>query len=495
MADKKPHILIFNPDQWRGDVLGHLGNKAAITPNLDAIVKNDAVSFANAFCQNPVCTPSRCSFMTGWYPHVRGHRTMYHMLQPDEPMLLRELKELGYFVWWGGKNDLVPAQHGYDQYCDVKFEPVPDPGRPMRPDLHSWDGWRGSPGGEDFYSFFFGKIENDTSEPYIYDHDWAIIEGAVDLIQNSPLDQPICIYLPLGFPHPPFAVEDPWFSQVDRDALPGRIPPPETWDKFPSILAGIAKRQKLDGWSEDKWVELLATYYGMCARVDAQFGMVVEALKTTGMYEDTAIFFFADHGEFAGNYGLVEKTQNTFQDCLTRVPLIIKPPQGTQIKPGVQNALVELIDMRATVEVLTGLQPSHSHFGRSLLPQIADQTARQRDAVFCEGGRLHNERHCMELEYGADQSTQGLYWPRVGLQSSIGPEHTKAIMCRTHTHKYVRRLYEKDELYDLVIDPQELRNQIDNPTYSQVLGELKERLLTHYLETTDVVRHEPDRRS
>ena len=68
-------------------------------------------------------------------------------------------------------------------------------------------------------------------------------------------------------------------------------------------------------------------------------------------------------------------------------------------------------------------------------------------------------------------------------------------MCRTSTHKYVRRLYEKDELYDLVNDPQELRNQIDNPTYSQVLSELKERLLTHYMETADVVKHEPDRRS
>lgn len=122
MAGKLPHILIFNPDQWRGDVLGHLDNPAAVTPNLDAITENDAVSFTNTYCQNPVCTPSRCSFMTGWYPHVRGHRTMFHMLQPDEPMLLRELKEAGYYVWWGGKNDVVPAQNGFSDYCDVKYQ-------------------------------------------------------------------------------------------------------------------------------------------------------------------------------------------------------------------------------------------------------------------------------------------------------------------------------------------------------------------------------------
>ncbi|MFW6278903.1 MAG: sulfatase-like hydrolase/transferase, partial [Bacillota bacterium] len=106
----KPNIIIFNPDQFRSDALGHLGNEASHTPNLDKLVENDAVSFNNAFCQNPVCTPSRCSFMSGWYPHVRGHRTMYHMMKDDEPVLLRRLKEAGYYVWWGGKNDLIPGQ-------------------------------------------------------------------------------------------------------------------------------------------------------------------------------------------------------------------------------------------------------------------------------------------------------------------------------------------------------------------------------------------------
>ena len=143
MTKHYPHILIFNPDEWRGDVMGHLGNPAAVTPNLDAIVESEAVSFANAFCQNPVCTPSRCSFMTGWYPHVRGHRTMFHMLQPDEPMLLRDLKNAGYFVWWGGKNDVVPAQNGFDDYCDVKYQAPDKPNRPKFTNLHAYNDWRG----------------------------------------------------------------------------------------------------------------------------------------------------------------------------------------------------------------------------------------------------------------------------------------------------------------------------------------------------------------
>lgn len=494
MTSKLPHIIIFNPDQWRGDVLGHLGNDAAVTPNLDAFVETEAVSFSRAFVQNPVCTPSRCSFMSGWYPHVRGHRTMYHMMQPDEPVLLRDLKEMGYFVWWGGKNDLVPAQNGYDDYSDIKYQAPDTPDRPLHPDLHTWDEWRGPPDEDNFYSFYYGKIEKTPGEDYLYDFDWAMIEGAVEFLKNAPDNAPTCIYLPLGYPHPPFAVEDPWYSQIDREAIPPRIPTPAKWDDFPSILKVIYDRQRLQGWSEERFTELIATYYGMCARVDAQFGMLVEALKETRLYDDTAIFFFSDHGEFAGNYGLVGKNQNTFQDCLTRVPFIIKPPKGTPIRTGIRDALVELVDFRATVEDLIDLKPDYTHFGRSLLPLIAGENAQHRDAVFCEGGRIHGETHCMGLVSTSNQIPQGLYWPRVAIQSSEGPEHTKAVMCRTQTHKYVRRLYEKDELYDLGNDPHELVNQIENPAYAKILGQLKDRMLTFFLETGDVVKHETDQR-
>ena len=77
---RRPHIIIFNPDEMRGDALAHLGNPASITPNLDAFAANEAVSFGQAYCQNPVCVPSRCSFFTGLYPHVRGHRTMSQLM-------------------------------------------------------------------------------------------------------------------------------------------------------------------------------------------------------------------------------------------------------------------------------------------------------------------------------------------------------------------------------------------------------------------------------
>ncbi|MBW7460562.1 sulfatase-like hydrolase/transferase, partial [Paenibacillus sepulcri] len=188
----KPHIVIFNPDQWRADVMGHLGNIAAVTPNLDRLVQTDAVSFRNAFCQNPVCTPSRCSFMSGWYPHVGGHRTMFHMMQEDEPVLLKSLKDEGYTVWWGGKNDLVPAENGFEAYCDIKYQPEKKP-RPET-NLHFSDGWRGDPESDNYYSFYAGKLEKAPDEEAYYDGDWANVLGAIDFIRNAPQDKPLCIY-------------------------------------------------------------------------------------------------------------------------------------------------------------------------------------------------------------------------------------------------------------------------------------------------------------
>ena len=483
---KQPHIIIFNPDQWRGDVMAHLGNPAAVTPNLDRITESDAVSFRYAFCQNPVCTPSRCSFMTGWYPHVRGHRTMHHMLQPDEPVLLKQLKDAGYFVFWGGKNDLVPRQNGFADYCDVKYEAP----RPLQPNTHRADDWRGDPDGDNYYSFFVGKLDAPEDEVY-YDNDWAMVDGAIEQIRNAPSDQPLCVYLPLGYPHPPYGVEEPWFSQIDRELIPPRRSTPD-WSKKPSLVAGIYERQRLQNWSEERFNELRAVYYGMCARVDEQFGRVLSALKESGLYDDSAIFFFSDHGDFTGDYGLVEKTQNTFEDCLTRVPLIVKPPADEPIQPGIRDQLVELIDFTATAYDWAGIDPGYDHFGRSLAPLIAGSGDEHRDAVYCEGGRRIGEEQAMEKDSPSFYDPSGLYWPRVQLQGSEGGEHSKAAMCRSRDYKYVRRLYETDELYDLKEDPGELVNRINDPDYAGVLADLRERMLTWYQSTCDVVPHKTD---
>ncbi|MEW5719975.1 MAG: sulfatase/phosphatase domain-containing protein, partial [Chloroflexota bacterium] len=109
---------------------------------------------------------------------------------------------------------------------------------------------------------------------------------------------------------------------------------------------------------------------------------------------------------------------------------------------------------------------------------------------FSEGGRIRGEKQCMEL----DADLNGPYMPRLYWQRQEGPEHTKAVMCRTHEWKYVRRLYEQDELYNLRDDPHEMNNRINDPALASVVAQMKERMLTFFLETGDVVPFDIDRR-
>jgi arylsulfatase A-like enzyme len=489
LADK-PHLILLNPDQFRADALGHVGNPAAVTPTLDRLARSEAVSFRNAFIQNPVCTPSRCSFMTGWYPHTRGHRTMHHMLRPDEPCLLKILKDSGYYVWWGGKNDLVPAQSGYEAYCDEKHA-----AGKTKVNFYADQSWRGSPETDAYYSFLAGRLEGTSTPDAPLHSDWSHLYGAIRRIRNRPPDQPLCIYLALEYPHPPYGVEEPFYSMIDRSRLPERIAAPEAGAPEPSIRAGIRQAQGLGEWTRERWEELRAVYLGMCARIDHQIGMIIDVLKEEGIYDQTALMVFSDHGDFTGDYGLVEKTQNTFEDCLVQVPFVIKPPAGFEVAPRVSEAMVELVDLPATVADICGLELQYTQFGSSLLDVVAGRSDRHRDAVFCEGGRLASEEHCAESQSNPDRDAGNLYWPRLKLQMSSGPEHTKASMVRTAAYKYVRRLYESDELYDLAADPQQRVNRIDDPSLAPVRDGLIDRMLRWYQETCDQVPWRADRRN
>ncbi len=490
---KRPHILIFNPDSWRGDALGHMGDPAAVTPNLDRLAREEAVSFRNAFSQNPLCTPSRCSFMSGWYPHVRGHRTMRYMMRPGEPVLLKALKDAGYYVFWAGpKNDLVPAQDGFDAYCDEK-----PTGFWNGPKRFSYDlSLRGSPQGDNYYSRYLGQLQEDPSIPLetCEDYDWYETYNTLRFLKRAPKDRPVCMFVPTGFPHPPYAVEEPWFSMVDPNRLPPRTPHQACEGPKPIVHEELRRRMRLDtpGWTEERWAQLRAVYYGMCARSDHMFGMVLDALREAGMYDDTAIFFFSDHGDFTGDYSLVEKTSNTFEDCMVRVPFLIKPPSWAPAQPRVSDALVELVDFPATVEDLCGLTPEHDHFGRSLLPVIAGETDAHREAVFSEGGRPTWERHSRNKQVRL--RPQSLYYPSASTQTEVPEAGGKAVMYRDHKHKYVYRLYEDDELYDLEADPQETKNRIHDPSLADLAGQLRTRILEWMVATADVVPHDQDDR-
>lgn len=488
----RPHIIIFNPDEMRADTLGHLGNPAAVTPNLDQFAAGDAVSFRSAYCQNPVCVPSRCSFFTGLYPHVHGHRTMSHLLRPGETSLFQELRDAGYHVWMNDRNDLCAAQYdGWaESHCDEMFVPgaVPPAPGPVRKNM------RGAPGGKYYYSHFEGQLGLDENGRNYTSDDEAVDEAIRQIRAWRPGDKPLCLFLGLIYPHPPYQIEEPYFSAVDRKKLPPRT----RWEECSGksrMMELYRQYQNLDGLTEPEWDELRAVYLGMCAKVDAQFGRLCTALREAGLYDDSAVFFLSDHGDYAGDYGLAEKAQNCFEDCLTRVPLIIKPPADIPVDAGVTDSLAELVDFYATAMDFAGVKPSHDHFGRSLRPVVADRAARVRRYAFCEGGRLPGETQCDEYhqEGGRTAQPNDVYWPKKMAQAD-DEAHAKATMVRGRRWKYISRTAGSDELYDLEADPRETINRIDDPDAAAPLAELRGALLQWLQTTSDVVPRDFDRR-
>lgn len=230
----------------------------------------------------------------------------------------------------------------------------------------------------------------------------------------------------------------------------------------------------------------------MCAKVDDMIGRLIKALKDIDQYDNTVIFFFSDHGDYTGDYGIAEKAQNLFPDCLTNVPLVVKPPKGYDVDFGVNKNMVELIDFYATAIDYAQVESDYTHFGKSLTETIKDKSVPVREYVFSEGGRLKGERHCTEEVEAYFGIKADDYEPRINIQQKESGEHTKAAMIRSDKYKYVMRLYEKDEFY--VLEKGELHNEIDNPEYKEEIDKMQKALLTWYMETCDTVPFDHDAR-
>lgn len=486
--DKKPNIVYFVADQMRNDALHHMGCEASQTPNLDELL-NEGVSFENAYCQNPVCVPSRCSFMTGLYPHTTGHRTMHYLQDEGEPNFLKTMKNNGYEVIWVGRNDIIPSDRSKEEYCDVYFDGITYENTKHitnRKFGFSMPELKIKPEQDGYYSHYIGQITQEVA--HRPGSDWGCVESALKYLRERKTDKPFFLYLTISYPHPPYACEEPWYSQIDRNLITPKRPSALTLDK-PAMIQGICRNQNLKHWLDENYTELKATYLAMVARFDYQFGMLKKELQDLKLYDDTSIFIFSDHGDYTGDYDVAEKIQNCFEDPICNVPLIVKPAKKFPCKPRKTKALAELVDLSQTVCDMTGVKTEYVQFGKSLL-HVLEGDEEHKDAVFCEGGRIHGEQWAMEKGHGRES----WYWPRLHEQEKEGPEHTKATMIRMGNFKYVKRLYEKDELYNLDEDPLELRNLIDIPEYQNQLIKMKDRMLTFYQETGDIVPNRRDLR-
>ncbi len=475
---EKQNILFFIADQFRGDCLGFLGNEEVQTPNYDRLAK-EGIVFENAFCQNPVCVPSRCSFNTGWYPHSKGHRTIHYFLDKGDPSMMKSLKKAGYHVYLMGKSHYF---HRKDEEelkatCDYEYigretstEEIHGGMKPLSKEEIQKDPF--------YYSFYNGEMSKETAARQ---QDDLVINRVVEMLENGEIQEPFCLYVSLNLPHPPYTIDEPWFSLIDRNKITLKTKKIEELKDKPATLYSIRKNQNLYELTDQDFKEIKATYYGMIAKLDHQLGRVLTALGKTPWLENTHVLAFADHGDFTGDYGLVEKTQNTFEDCLVHIPLIIRPAKNISFQPRICKALVELNDIPATVSELCQYEFDYTQFGQSLV-HLFNKEEEHHPYVLSEGGRIKGEKQAME----GYSSYTSIYWPRLESQNHL-PDHTKAFMVRDHHYKYVYRLYEKDEFYDLTQDPYEENNAIDDPAYQEKIHEMKEWLLKKLIETTDVV--------
>ncbi|MDA0748718.1 MAG: sulfatase-like hydrolase/transferase [bacterium] len=467
------NFILLNPDELRAESVGCYGHPVVQTPNLDRLAAS-GTRFDQCHVQHTVCTPSRCSFMTGLYSSTSGHRTLWHTLHLHEPHLFRYLNEAGYDIRWYGKNDLLTHENIAECITEARSGPGGNFGEPM---FEFED--------PEYYTF----LQKPFEKPLVQHGDTNCYRRGIDFLKSKP-DRPFCLFLPTSYPHPAYSAPSGWHEMYDPDELPDLRPVVDGKPDFHTLIRQYRRLDQVDG---SVFRRIQAVYLGMTSYVDHLIGELLDTLEETELAEDTAVIFFSDHGDWAGDYGLVEKWPSGLDDTLTRVPLIVRMPGG---KAGhVVGEPVEVFDMMATVLDLAGIEAQHTHFAQSLVPQLKGAPGDPDRAVFADGGYARFEPRCFEGGGStADWTPEQIYYPK-GLQQQEHPLSVcRASMVRTLEGKLIYRPEGMSELYDLKEDPRELRNVYGDSAYGPFQQELTLRLLDRSIQCSDTTPFDEDPR-
>jgi choline-sulfatase len=385
------------------------------------------------------------------------------------------LSQAGYDVRWYGKNDLLAQECFADSVTEASA---------MEGAHVSANPWpREDPR---YFSFLYGE-GCDPRETF----DYKRVEAGMRFLRE-PHDGPFCLYLPVGMPHCPYSAPVGFHDLYDPEGLPPLLPP--VADK-PSFHARIRATRRLDELDDRVFRQIRAVYLGMISYADFLLGELLRTLDETGLADNTVVIAFSDHGDWAGDYGLVEKWPSGLDDTITRVPFVARVPGGA--RGHVVREVTELFDLMPTVLELAGVEARHTHFARSLVPQLGGSAGDPSRAAFTEGGYDPHEAHCFEGHAGGDQLGRDpghIYYPKARLQQDEPLTVCRAATIRTGTHRLVRRPLERSELYDLAVDPGELRNLHGDPAHAAVQRALETRMLDWYVHTADTTPFDEDPR-
>lgn len=458
---RRPNILWFCTDQQRFDTIGALGNPHVRTPTIDRLVA-EGTAFTNCYCQSPICTPSRASFMTGMYPsRVHNTRNGNETFPAEAPPLISKLlADAGYDCGNIGKFHLTSSGHRTeprldDGYRYWQFSHAP---RDDWESGHHYADWVRERGGD----LTALRESEDRVPTELHQTTWGCEKTIEFFSEERDDDQPWFLNVNIYDPHPPFIPPRSYAEQYDPADMPG--PHFEESDlETQAALAGIDFQDEVRRPEDHAAKEKQALYYAMIQQVDDQFARVLEALEATGQADNTLVIFTSDHGETLGDHGLMYKGCR-FYEGLVKVPLILRWPGQVQAGQRAEG-LVELLDLSATVLDAAGLELPDYFQGRSLRPVLSGEAPGDtfRESVRCE------------------------YFDSLDPHFTGGPGAFATMYRRGRYKLSVYHGFGLGELYDLDTDPWEHRNLWDDPARATLKAELlAESFDQHVLLTTDV---------
>jgi choline-sulfatase len=387
---EQPNFLMIMSDQHGPDWIGGMGCPAIQTPALDGLMKQ-GVSFRQAYCAYPMCTPSRASYMTGRLATGHGVWELGDPLNSALPTWAHVLRHAGYVTSISGRMHFVGAdqRHGFERRAHPEYsDPIPG----------AYGNWDRPPNNARVMLEALrkaGAAEEPTAQER---YDEAVTRSALGELDYLVGQQKRPWALQVGYlqPHFPYRVSRAWYERYEGVDFPMPRPAPGggTYEQFiPRQYMGGRHWLGLttDGATPRQVRAARQAYFAMISCLDHQIGQLLDKLKALGVAQNTWVIYASDHGDNLGEHGMWSK-MNFFEESV-RVPLIVAPPECGRAG-AVCEVPVSLIDWMATALEMTGQADGFEPLaGRSLLPLLADPGPRGADRAViadyaCEGTRV-----------------------------------------------------------------------------------------------------------
>ncbi len=484
------NILFIMCDQLRADYLGCTGHPTIKTPNIDELATR-SVTFTKAFCQAPVCGPSRMSFYTGRY--MQSHGATYNgvPLKVGELTLGDHMRELGVTTGLIGKTHMAADRAGLKRLnvdmasddgilaAQCGFEPWerddglhPDSGTDPNLPYNVYLRANGYDGDNPWHSHAnSGITEDGTIESgwllrnahlparVSKEHSETAYMTNLAMEKIRELDEkPWCLHLSYIKPHWPYIAPSPYHSMYSADdVMDTNRNDDEKSDPHPVIEAFLQHDESRNFSDEEKRRHVIPAYMGLITEIDDNIGRLMTFLENSGRLDDTLIVFTSDHGDYLGDHWLGEKEM--FHEESLAIPMIVYDPSSMSDSTRGQQSdmLVEAIDLIPTfVEALGGKPKLHILEGRSLCSVLkGNHQVDWREAVFSE----------------ADYA-----WRGARLSLDLTPDQTRAYMIRTKDWKYISYDTFRPQLFNLVNDPCELRDLGASNAHAAIRQEMEGKL-------------------